>query len=183
MASGERTLSADEPTRREFDRGSPTHGELVAHDVHGRVMRTNGRKRLASVIAGAAALVLLATALPAATATAGFVSIEGFVFNPDEVTVATGDTVQWTNNDFVAHNVSGGSFQSGNFVTGTFSHTFVAPGTFSYICTLHSGMRGTIFVTDAPDPVVPDAPWPVMLSATAVLLAALFVVRPRLRAA
>lgn len=40
----------------------------------------------------------------------------------------------------------------------SFSHTFNAPGSYTYICTLHSGMTGTIDVTDAPTLAVPEAP-------------------------
>lgn len=107
-------------------------------------------------------------------------TLTGFTFQPDQLDVVTGDTVIWTNIDFVAHNVSGGSFASGNFASGTFSHTFAAPGTYSYLCTLHSGMTGTIRVTDAPTAVVPEPP--AILLAAVAALAGLLWWRARRRA-
>ena len=42
------------------------------------------------------------------------VEIQGFVFEPRELTVAAGDTVVWTNHDFVRHTVTddGGRWDS-----------------------------------------------------------------------
>jgi plastocyanin len=108
------------------------------------------------------------------------VTLTGFTFRPDQLDVVTGDTVIWSNIDFVAHNVSGGSFASGNFASGTFSHTFDTAGTFPYLCTLHSGMAGTIRVTDAPTPIVPEPPAIVLAGVAA--LAGLLWWRARRRA-
>jgi plastocyanin len=184
LASVGRTLGVIDVQRREFDCGLLVRCEPVARERQGRVVRANrGRSVATSCAAVAIGLLLVVHALPAGAASSAAITIQGFVFTPEDVTIAPGDSVVWTNADFVAHNVSGGSFQSGNFATGTFTHTFTVPGTFSYICTLHSGMQGTITVTDAPDPVVPETPWPAMLSATAALVAAFVVLRPRTWAA
>jgi plastocyanin len=77
-------------------------------------------------------------------------------FSPTPDTVAAGVAVTWTNNDGIVHTVtsapgSADVFSSGNVAaSGTFSHTFNTPGTYSYYCTIHgtptSGMRGTIVV-------------------------------------
>jgi plastocyanin len=78
------------------------------------------------------------------------VSMEGIAFEPAEVTVAVGDTVTWTNNDSVAHDVTADSFSSGEpggMAGGdTFEHTFEEAGTFDYVCTVHPGMDGTVVV-------------------------------------
>jgi plastocyanin len=78
------------------------------------------------------------------------VSEEGIAFNPGEVTVAVGETVTWTNNDSVAHDVTADSFSSGDpggMAPGdTFEHTFDEAGTFDYVCTVHPGMEGTVVV-------------------------------------
>lgn len=111
----------------------------------------------------------LAGSLPASAASAHTVSIQGFAFDPEALTIAVGDTVIWSNDDFVAHNVAGGSFSSGNFASGTFEHTFLTPGEYSYLCTLHSGMTGTVTVLDEPGAVVPEASRSVLLIAAAVI--------------
>jgi plastocyanin len=78
------------------------------------------------------------------------VSMEGIAFNPSEVSVGVGDTVTWTNNESVAHDVTADSFSSGEpggMMSGdTFEHTFEEAGTFDYVCTVHPGMEGTVTV-------------------------------------
>lgn len=77
------------------------------------------------------------------------VTIVGFSFDPGAIAVEAGDTVVWTNEDGPRHNVTADddSFASDNLAEGeTFSHTFDEPGTFDYVCTLHSGMSGTVEV-------------------------------------
>jgi plastocyanin len=110
---------------------------------------------------------------PASAAVTEDVSIESFLFLPPTVNVSVGDTVRWTNFDGVAHNVSGGPLASNNFATGTFSHQFTEPGTFSYICTLHSGMTGEVVVAAVPAAVVPEVPVPALLGVSAAAVAAL----------
>jgi plastocyanin len=78
------------------------------------------------------------------------VSMEGIAFQPAEVTVSAGDTVTWTNNDSVGHDVTADSFSSGepgDMASGDkFDHTFQEAGTFDYVCTVHPGMEGTVVV-------------------------------------
>ena len=78
------------------------------------------------------------------------VSMEGIAFQPAEVTVSAGDTVTWTNNDSVGHDVTADSFSSGDpggLASGVaFEHTFEEAGTFDYVCTVHPGMEGTVVV-------------------------------------
>ncbi len=78
------------------------------------------------------------------------VSLKGIKFNPPEVTIAAGDTVTWTNNDTVGHDVTGDSFSSGDpggLQNGdTFKFTFKNAGTFDYVCTVHPGMEGSVTV-------------------------------------
>jgi plastocyanin len=78
------------------------------------------------------------------------VSEEGIAFQPAEVTVSAGDTVTWTNNDSVAHDVTADSFSSGDAggmsPGDTFEQTFDEAGTFDYVCTVHPGMEGTVVV-------------------------------------
>lgn len=78
------------------------------------------------------------------------VTMEGIAFNPSEISVRVGDTVTWTNEDSVGHDVTGDAFKSGEpggIGNGdTFEHTFEEAGTFDYVCTVHPGMEGTVTV-------------------------------------
>jgi len=79
--------------------------------------------------------------------TAVSVSIKNFAFSPNAVTVNRGTTVTWVNEDSVAHTVSGESFESDSLSQGqSFSFTFNDSGTFSYSCSIHPSMKGTIAV-------------------------------------
>jgi plastocyanin len=78
------------------------------------------------------------------------VSMADIAFDPAEVTVAVGDTVTWTNDDSVDHDVTADSFSSGDpggMAPGaTFDHAFEEAGTFDYVCTVHPGMEGSVTV-------------------------------------
>jgi plastocyanin len=81
------------------------------------------------------------------------VTIIDFDFQPATLTLNSGDAVMWTNMGHVAHTTTSdqpmwdsSSLPSG----GTFSFRFTTPGTFSYHCNIHPGMRGLIFVPSAP---------------------------------
>ena len=70
-------------------------------------------------------------------------------FAPSPLTVAVGATVAWTNADSVPHTATadGGAWNSGTIAPGgTFSRTFTSAGSFTYHCTIHPGMVGTITV-------------------------------------
>ena len=91
------------------------------------------------------------TPAPAATGGGASVTMKDIKFNPSSVTVKAGDTVTWTNDDSVGHDVTGDGFKSGSAggIQGgqSFKHKFPKAGTFSYVCTFHPGMRGTIEVS------------------------------------
>ena len=77
------------------------------------------------------------------------VDIRDFAFNPPELTVQPGTVVTWTNSDSETHTIESddGSFVSPDLGSGeTFSFTFNEPGTFPYICGIHTSMHGTIVV-------------------------------------
>jgi amicyanin len=82
-------------------------------------------------------------------ATSAKVRIANFAFDPATLTVKTGTTVVWTNNDVVAHTVTFTNVANSPVLNrgDTFSRTFTAPGTFSYICSIHPFMHGTVVVT------------------------------------
>ena len=79
----------------------------------------------------------------------GSVGIVDFSFGPQDVTIAAGGTVTWTNNGGVAHTATsnGTEFDSGNLGSNaSFSHTFNTKGTYAYHCAIHASMTGTVTV-------------------------------------
>lgn len=90
-----------------------------------------------------------ATSAPVVSGSEVKVDISGFAFNPGTITIKVGQTVTWTNNDSVSHNVlaDDGSFSSNTLGTGdSFSFTFNTAGTFTYKCGFHANMVGTVIV-------------------------------------
>jgi len=74
-------------------------------------------------------------------------SQSSFRFSPSSITVGAGDTVSWTNNGNEPHDVTGSGLASGTLQSGQgYSHTFASPGTFSYICSIHPFMKGSVTV-------------------------------------
>lgn len=75
------------------------------------------------------------------------VSIQNFAFNPGTLTIKKGETVTWTNNDSVLHQIKSDTFNSNPLSQGqTFSFTFNDTGTFNYSCAIHPSMTGKIIV-------------------------------------
>ncbi len=117
------------------------------------------------------------------------VAIRQFCFRPTVLRVRPGATVTFVNHDPVAHTILGangawGSFDAlrgGNRV----AYRFTRSGVYSYVCTLHPGMVGTVVIgggrgpgafgtTSAAGPVTPvtDSPAPQPASRPAPELAA-----------
>jgi plastocyanin len=83
-------------------------------------------------------------------ATEATVTIGDFFFEADTLAVQTGDTVTWTHDGDITHNVTArdGSFVSENLASGeTFTHTFTQADSFEYRCTLHNQMVASIEVS------------------------------------
>jgi plastocyanin len=79
------------------------------------------------------------------------VDMKNIAFDPKTTTVKVGQTVTWTNQDDVEHNVvatKGATFESSTFGKGgTYRYKATKPGTIQYTCTLHPGMDATLTVT------------------------------------
>jgi plastocyanin len=114
------------------------------------------RRRLA-LTAGSLALMVGIGAGPALAADR-IVTISGFSYSPNTVTVNVGDTVTWTNQDASAHTAtSSGNFNTGNIAqNASKSVTFNSAGTFDYICTIHPTMQGTVVVRAAGGGAAPN---------------------------
>ncbi len=97
-------------------------------------------------------LLIVSAALPIqATAATIDVDIVNFTFDPTPLTVCTGDTVRWTNQDSAPHTSTSDTavWDSGTLTTGQqFSFTFTSSGTFDYHCSIHPSMTATVEVVD-----------------------------------
>jgi plastocyanin len=79
---------------------------------------------------------------------AGTIVVKHTAFTPASFTITAGQAMLWNFDDGgLPHTVTGDGFDSGPKTTGLFSHTFAAPGTFAYHCSVHPDMKGTVTVT------------------------------------
>jgi plastocyanin len=88
-------------------------------------------------------------AMPAAPAAGAQVKISNFSFTPETLKVAAGTQVTWTNSDDTPHTVviDAKTIKSNALDTDEkFSYTFTKPGTYSYFCSIHPKMKGTVVV-------------------------------------
>lgn len=68
-------------------------------------------------------------------------------FVPERLEVAVGDTITWTNHDFVPHSVTAPGLESGDLAEGrSFDLVARKKGEIAYICRLHPLMRGVLVV-------------------------------------
>lgn len=92
------------------------------------------------------------------SAEASMVSIEGFAFSPEEITIKKGTKVTWTNKDAAAHQIAANPHPLHTSLPEltspilaqreSYSFIFQKTGTIGYHCHLHPSMRGTITITD-----------------------------------
>jgi plastocyanin len=105
-----------------------------------------------TAMAGMATTAVAAAPAPSATApaAASVATIHDFAFTPATVTVRADTTVTWTNNDSVDHTVTADAGRFGSSALGTkrtFAFSFTTPGTYSYHCSIHPFMHGSVVVT------------------------------------
>jgi plastocyanin len=84
------------------------------------------------------------------------VSLESVQFDPKDLTVKAGETITFTNNESIPHDVHKTSGPGEDFASGpsggmqegdTFELTLDQPGKYEYVCDVHApGMAGTITV-------------------------------------
>ena len=99
------------------------------------------------LLAGACAVGALAAAAPHRTTRT--VTMKGFRFRPDTVTISAGDTVLWVNADDEAHTVTMDTTEldSGDIAPGTrFRRVFRAKGRYKYHCEVHYKMHAVLVV-------------------------------------
>jgi plastocyanin len=82
-------------------------------------------------------------------ATTEVTMVKSYRFDPKTIEIQSGETVTWTNEDNFTHTVEvegQGDHKVGRGESA--SVTFDKPGTYDYVCTLHShDMKGTVIVT------------------------------------
>ncbi|MEH6951115.1 plastocyanin/azurin family copper-binding protein [Nitrobacter sp. NHB1] len=95
-----------------------------------------------------AVAAVMASQITAAHCEEVSVTIDNFTFEPAQLTVKVGTTVTWTNRDDIPHTVvSAGQFRSKALDTDDkYSFTFTGAGNYTYFCSLHPHMVGTIKV-------------------------------------
>jgi plastocyanin len=78
------------------------------------------------------------------------IEIKDFAFNPQTITVKSGEKITWTNRDEEPHTIVSVEKQfkksSALDTDQTFTITAGAPGTYTYFCSVHPKMTGTIVV-------------------------------------
>jgi plastocyanin len=89
---------------------------------------------------------------PASTGGGNSITIKNFAFDPSTLTVKTGTAVTWVNQDSAPHIIvsdtgSPAAFSSDSLSTGaSYKFTFTQAGTYTYHCSIHLSMKGTIIV-------------------------------------
>ena len=112
------------------------------------------RRRLLLPAAAALAATVLAAGCGGAgsstpVATNDVSMAKSYRFDPQTIEVKAGDTVTWTNHDNFTHTVKVDGQPDHKVGRGdSVSITFARPGTYHYVCTLHShDMHGTVIVS------------------------------------
>lgn len=119
----------------------------AAPSVAVRTLQAAGAVVVVAIGAGTVAGVLTDDAPAVVSDGPATVILRDFEFQPAAVQVPAGTTVTWEWADGqVEHDVVGDGFASEVTADGTFRHTFDAPGTYGYECTLHPGMTRTVLV-------------------------------------
>ena len=110
-------------------------------------MKTRALSR--GIAARALGILLLGLFAVAARADTVAVKIEKLAFASGPLTVHVGDTVQWTNADFVTHTATArnGAWDVTIPAHGNASVVLDRAGTFDYYCRFHPNMTGQITVT------------------------------------
>ncbi len=99
--------------------------------------------------AGVTAL-LLVFALSSADAAVIQIKMANVAYAPAQVSARVGDTIEWTNDDIVAHTATArnGAWDVMIQPKGKGSITLKSPGTIEYYCRLHPNMLGSITVSE-----------------------------------
>ena len=118
---------------------------MQTREPGGRILR---RPSLTALACALAFVLGGGASIGAVAATTHTVVIDGVKYEPETLTVKRGDTVVWVNKDPFPHTVtSKGVFDSQSMAAGkSWKYTASKVGEFTYICTFHPNMKGTLTV-------------------------------------
>lgn len=103
---------------------------LLAGSACGGGSNNDDPKPSAPVGAGAAAVTIKAT---------------GTTWEPDDVSIDAGEVVKWDVDGSIVHDLKGDDGVSHKASSKyVYTHKYSQPGTYSYQCTIHPGMTGTV---------------------------------------
>jgi plastocyanin len=90
----------------------------------------------------------VAAAAPAGATIGAEVTVGGFRFTADTVTIAAGQAVRWTNGDPIEHTITFDDGPGSSLIpqNGGYARRFDQPGTYTYHCTPHPFMKGVVVV-------------------------------------
>jgi plastocyanin len=116
--------------------------------THGRSRRSSSNIFVLTRFAFRLVSAFVATAAPA-TAAVVHVDVAGIAFVPATIKAHVGDTVEWTNKDFVAHSATARSSEwDVNLPVHQTGHiTLKKAGGIDYYCRIHPNMKGKIEVS------------------------------------
>jgi plastocyanin/sugar lactone lactonase YvrE len=123
---------------------SPAGGGMMASPMSGGMMATPGSGGMMAT----PETTPLASGEKTETGAVAII-IKNFAFSPATVEVPAGTVITFDNQDTTAHTATStdGAFDSGNLNPGeSYSITLDKPGTYTYTCTYHPNMKGTIIV-------------------------------------
>jgi plastocyanin len=101
----------------------------------------------ATLAVGACAVVLVMDSQPRPRTHT--ITIESMRFQPEALTVASGDTIVWVNRDLVPHTATSkpGNFDSKDIpAQESWTYTIRSRGDFAYICSFHPAMKARLRV-------------------------------------
>lgn len=148
-------IAADRMTTQGYGESMPVatndsdEGRELNRRVELKVTESKGGVTVAPAVpaADAVAPAVEPESAPSPAASGTSVTIVDFAYSPGTLTVPVGTTVVWTNQDGSNHFVKFADAASERMKKGsTYSRTFTAPGSYTYECTLHPSMTGTVVV-------------------------------------
>ena len=96
------------------------------------------------------AFAVMVSAMNAVSAHAEVIQIviDKMVFSPTETTAAVGDTIEWVNNDILAHTATArnGDWDVAIAAKKTVSYVLKRAGSIDYYCRYHPNMKATLKV-------------------------------------
>ena len=97
-----------------------------------------------------AGMAVVGSAILATGAPVARVDIRAFAFEPAQLTIRAGESVEWINHDFAPHTATDdeGDWDTGELEKAqTATLRFDTPGIYPYFCAYHPHMRAEITVT------------------------------------